>query len=120
MDHGGEVMSQFYTTPPAPSPPAPGEGPPPCQRFVLFDGRVASHIDTSLCDEDHKDEYRFYVIAGMDDGDMRDGMPHDDCPVGRGALRTLVVRLSTDDPAAAEAAWERAERWVRTGMLDEA
>ncbi len=113
-------MSLSYTTAPAQSPPAPGEGPPPCQRFVLFDGRVASHIDTSLCDEDHKDKFRFFVIAGMGDGDERDDMPHDDCPVGRGAIRNPVVRLSTDDPAEAEAAFERGERWVRTGELDDA
>ena len=115
-------MSQFYTTAPGQRPPAPREETPPCQRFVLFDGRAASLIDKSLCDGHHGPfglEFRFYFIAGYFTEGGSDLTPHKDYPTGVGRLEHPVVRGGTSDPAEAEAAWERAERWVRTGVLDE-
>jgi hypothetical protein len=49
-----------------------------------------------------------------DDGDWHPGSRYQ---LGDYCKSVLIVW--TDDPAEAEVAWERAERWVRTGVLDD-
>lgn len=104
-------MSQFYTTAPAQSPPAPGEGLPPCLRLVSFDGRVACLAEPCrVCGRT-----QWLVQTGT----MSRVVPFPRHP-GTYSLRGPRGRqLEFDDPAEAEAAFERAERWVRTGVLDD-
>lgn len=93
----------------------PREGLPPCLSLAIFDGRGASLRDSAACDADHSGAPRFWITGGR--------VKPCDCPTGHrihpevkwhyfgGSIGTV----NTDDPAEAEAAWERAERWVRTG-----
>ena len=111
MDHGGEVMSQFYTTAPAQSPPTPREGLPPCLRLTTFDSRVACGAEP--CAACERTEWLVQT------GNMTRVVAFPHHP-GTYSLRGLRGRqLEFDDPAEAEAAWVQAERWVRTGVLDE-
>jgi len=94
------------------------EGLPPCRSLARFDGRRASMIDTALCGEDHGfntySTKRCFVIAG------RELRPKRVDPHGflayYFARPSLVVDLCTDDPAEAQAAFERGAEWVRTGV----
>ncbi len=95
----------------------PREGLPPCQSLAQFDGRVASFVDTSKCDDDHNLVTRFFLVAGID-GDDKPTEPHSEYLAGHGCLASCVLRLETDDPAEAQAAFERGSEYVRTGVLD--
>ena len=133
-------MSLSYTTPPArgssaaavgddvrvghrtgsisAAAPAPGEGLPPCiRRLTIIDDRQACWHDMAVCPRPVPDKYRCVITAGHR-GPVK---AEDDCT--NGAVRMLWppcgLLEATDDPAEAEAAWERAERWVRTGVLDD-
>ncbi len=90
------------------------EGLPPCQKFALMDGRVASLIDKSACDIDHNISQRFWVVAGMDGGAGRRAQ-HPEHRVGHNRVREAVLTLRTDDPDEAQAAFNKGAEWVRTG-----
>ena len=100
--------------------PPPREGLPPCVTVAFYDGRRACMIDASLCDigsSGHHMSTRFYVNAGHDEGPLAIDI-HSEFPlVGYGVSGGFSI--VTDDPAEAEAAFERGERWVRTGELDD-
>lgn len=94
----------------------PREGLPPCLRMARFDERAATFHDKS-CGAIRFPEERFTVSWGTptkwgeDLLGIHTGIP----PVPIGGQ---VTKVNTDDPTEAEVAWEKAERWVRTGELD--
>ena len=91
------------------------EGLPPCQHYALYGNRVASLVDTSKCDDDHTLATRFFIVAGID-GDNNPSDPHSEYLAGQGSLASCLLRVETDDPAEAQAAFERGAEWVRTGV----
>ena len=100
-------------------PAEPREGLPPCTSLVMFDGRLAALINTALCGEPqvHNMATRFFVTAGAQSGSTAPGLHNPNCrmPQGQGEH---TVYLETDDPAEAQAAFERGAEWVRTGRLE--
>ena len=124
-------MSQFYTSPPArgssaaagaigkeqlpgsfasAAAPAPREGLPPCIRIAIFDGRLA--VEHHACNSDNRSFIKRSSPYVWGDSPIHVGF--------KGPFGNPFEDLDLpDDPAEAEAAWERAERWVRTGVLDE-
>lgn len=93
----------------------PREGLPPCARLALFENRVACIDDRSICDHPGA---RFVIRAGRDP-EPHASFYHPECKAFTITESACVLELDTDDPAEAEAAFERGERWVRTGELDE-
>ena len=113
------MMSQFYTTAPAGAAPAPREGLPPCiKRFALFENRLAVLEDDAICGHS-RSRGRFLVSAGQADLSRSEPGSSRHPEWKRWRITHSVMDLETDDPAEAAAAWQRAERWVRTGVLDE-
>ena len=99
------------------SAPAPREGLPPCVTIAVFDGRMATKVDAAApCPYEHYPQ-RFAIGAGTVLGRSSDANNSHRFQTWD---TTPVLIVLTDDPAEAEAAWERAERWVLTGELDEA
>jgi len=81
-----------------------------------FDGRVASWHDCDLCEYEPAGALcltRYFVVAAIPTADAH---PHP----GSAWCDTVYMDLHTDDRAEAEAAYARAEEWVRTGVLAEA
>lgn len=98
--------------------PPPREGLPPCiRRLAIIGDSQACWHDMTKCPKPVPTTYRYVISAGQR-GPVR---VEDDCT--NGAVRMVWPPFgpleATDDSAEAEAAWERAERWVRTGKLDE-
>lgn len=94
----------------------PREGLPPCLRYAVFeDRRAIMHLS---CPEHRNPESRYYHIAC---GPL-ERVAFDYQHGGRqiyypwGNIKNIITL--TDDPAEAEAAWERAQEWVRTGELE--
>ncbi len=95
---------------------------PPCFHMALLDDRRVLMHDVSVCGA--YQSTRFHLAAACVQewinwpGCCTDGKPRG-YPSAYGGLETpdgpLVVH--TDDPAEAEAAFERGERWVCTGEL---
>ncbi len=89
------------------------EGLPPCiVRAAVFDGRQATWHDGVKCKSPDHDPAQA-VLAGM----VNKKIAECTSLLRRVAFRGLAVRIRTDDPAAAEAAYERAEVYVRVGEL---
>jgi hypothetical protein len=96
---------------------APREGLPPCQRkAAVFEDRAAGFWEYPLCDScKHRSTFRFGVGAVLaETWEESQYHPPHRSPWGIYAP----IQLVTDDKAEAEAAWEKAERWVRTGELE--
>lgn len=99
--------------------PAPAEGLPPCRSHARFDGRRVSMIDTTKCDGGHHFQAysarRFFVLAGYE----KKPFEHD--PHGWQAYwlfgYSIVIKLLTDDPDEAQAAFDKGAEWVRTGTM---
>jgi hypothetical protein len=94
----------------------PREGLPPCiHRSAILDDRQASWHKTALCKEPCRISVANLVSAGRRNGHL----VLNDCSNGTFSMtaRPAAVRTYTDSPAEAEAAWTRAEHWVRTGEL---
>ena len=101
------------------SEPAPREGLPLCVRLVVFEGRaVGLHDRKAGCDcVGYADSFRFALVASRVEG-MADCDVTPERAIPLWCLGDPALKLGTDDPAEAEAADERGERWVRTGELD--
>ncbi len=105
-------MSQFYTKAPDQSPPPPREGLPPCLRFAIFEDRVACLGEPcARCGREG------WVVQRGGLGQRRAFHNHE----GTFSFASKGSRNQLDfsNRAEAAAAWERAERWVRTGVLDD-
>lgn len=89
------------------------EGLPPCVRMAVFNERAVMLIDREGCQGDHGLGVRFGVRLG-DIDHWAESVTHPGPKLPWVPIATL-----TDDPEEAEAAFERGERWVRTGELDE-
>lgn len=102
------------TRDPAPAE-APREGLPPCMRVARFDERAATFHDNS-CGQSLFPAARFIVSWGVPAEWGKDvwGVHSDLAPL---PVRGRFTKNETDDPTQAEAAWERAEHFVRTGEL---
>jgi hypothetical protein len=88
------------------------EGLPPCFKgFAEFEGRRASLHQKSLCTFSCTQEGEFLVAPGRIMGRI-EGHPHSNWLTGN-----LGGVLLTDDPAEAQAAFERGAEWVRTGEM---
>ena len=126
-------MSQFYTTASAEAAPAPREGLPPCIAGLAIspEGRIATWTlpctdRTHLPHRAVKDAIakglipvpRHLVQAGRTEIDGSTTTWHGRVvPKGTGGGATIWCPTGSKKKAAT--AWERAERWVRTGVLDE-
>lgn len=93
---------------------APREGLPPCIKLASFDDRAAIHHER--CGDTPFNTHRYLVRWGSPD--RWDKSPNHGGAVLPWSPLDLATTMATNDPAEAEAAWERAERWVRTGVLD--
>jgi len=83
-----------------------------------FDGRVASWHDCDLCEYEPAGALcptRYFVVAAI----LTAGT-HPHPHPGSAWCTDVYLDLNTDDEAEAEAAYARAEEWVRTGVLAEA
>ena len=95
--------------------PAPAEGLPPCVSLVVFEGRRAWMVDADVCGHPHI-EHRFVIVADTLICWDTTWAYHPGILTPQGTLEgPLFVR--TDDPAEAQAAFERGAEWVRTGMM---
>ncbi len=95
----------------------PREGLPPCQSLAAFEGRVASLVDASKCDDDHELVTRFFLVAGIN-GNDNPTEPHSEYLAGQGDMASCELWLETDDADEAAAAFERGAEYVRTGVLE--
>lgn len=92
--------------------PPPREGLPPCMETVVFEGRcVLLH---RRCDSKGGILVRTARFSRWDE----DKIDHPGylCPKAAGPM---VSHLNTDDPAAAQAAFDKGAEWVRTGETGE-
>ncbi len=94
--------------------PAPAEGLPPCiRRLAILEGNQACWHDMAQCPQPIPTAAQHVITAGRRDG-LRNG---NDCT--NGAVEMIAVPgflvEGTDDPAEAQAAFERGAEWVRTG-----
>jgi hypothetical protein len=81
--------------------------------MAAFDGRLAVLLDMSVeCGGRHQAALRFEVAAGVA-GERVMWTRHPDMEIS--LLGGEVIDLQTDDPAEAQAAFERGAEWVRTG-----
>lgn len=90
-------------------------GLPKCIRLAVLDDRTAHFIDKDACGQKHWWQTRFRVGAGPV-VEYREYSGHG-CKVPGLPAALAVVHLKTDDPTEAEAAWVKAEHFVRTGEL---
>ncbi len=94
------------------STPAPREGLPPCYtRVAVFEGRQATWHSEVPCENPRHSGH--FVLAGTGCGTDASETPL------LQQVEFSVLHVVTDDPAEAEAAFERGERWVRTKVLDD-
>lgn len=96
------------------------EGLPPCmKRRVEFEDRLAGLGDWEACGADHNRAIRpsrYEVQAGYAGQLAVATTSHPGISI-RGMQLPTIFKLFTNDRAEAEAAWLRAEEWVRTGEL---
>ena len=92
---------------------SPREGLPPCLSTVLFDGRVATTVDSKACGQKHH-PWRFQVTAGKITRRGEVAGIHE----FRSWWVQPVISLYTDDPAEAQAAFDKGAEYVRTGVLE--
>lgn len=90
------------------------EGLPPCMSVARFGDRYATMRDRVLCGGKHRNA-RFWVMAGVVTPPHVPSQVHPDYPAPYHLTVRSVMRISTDDPAEAQAAFERGAEWVRTG-----
>ena len=95
----------------------PREGLPPCVKLSRLDNRYASLRNSSLCDGHHKGQLRFWVMGGDVGAPATRDEAHPDLSWSWHVGVYCGVFLETDDPAEAEAAYGRAQRYVLTGEL---
>jgi hypothetical protein len=94
----------------------PREGLPPCvTKSVSFDGRFAAFQEP--CDICGARDRREWMVSAYPVERMVESLRHRGYWYPGGFEKGMTVDVITDDPAEAEAAWERAEEWVRTGEL---
>lgn len=94
----------------------PREGLPPCiVRLAIFEGNQACWHDMKLCPLPVPTDDRHVITAGRRSIDREE----DDCTNGAVMLVAwpAVVDEGTDDPAAAQAAFDKGAEWVRTGEM---
>ncbi len=113
-------MSLYHTTASAESPPPPREGLPPCVKVGLYADRVVVLYDRSCeCGQLFDPALPRYCSMAGPVSSYSDSRGHPDHRVPHIMFGTEALHLDTDDEAEAAAAYERGERYVRTGVLDE-
>ena len=92
---------------------APAEGLPPCVSLVRLDNRMAALVDYAVCK--HVNSFRFSAMASYvnDEERLPNGFWHPEFPPWQ--ARDVAMDILTDDPAEAQAAFERGAKWARTG-----
>ncbi len=89
------------------APAEPREGLPPCLSFVIFDGRVACLA--APCKSCEREGWRVQI------GDAGRRVAYSPHPGTYSLTAKKRQQLDFDDPAEAQAAFERGAEWVRTG-----
>jgi hypothetical protein len=93
----------------------PREGLPPCIRQAVCDERVATLYDARCeCSKGFSVITRYCVVAGPLSR-YSEAASHPNTRLAR--VCDTVLHFDTDSASEAEAAWARAEQWVRTGEL---
>lgn len=88
---------------------------PACLRIITF-GDKAAIFHGLPCPLKTPTQYKFSITAGpFDEWATSTVHPETVTPVG---WSSQLFHADTDDPAEAEAAWEKAARLVRTGALE--
>lgn len=89
---------------------------PKCMKVAVFEGRRALWVSRDGCGKTH--DYHF--VHAITAGPICNWEPHTDhpCVIPWCRRKDLAVDLEPRDSPEAEAAWEKAERWVRTGELE--
>ena len=95
---------------------APAEGLPPCLSVAQMGSRIAILRDAAACGHTTPKK-RLEVAAGVWNGrrDSHKSWASAHPEFEGWQLSSLIVNVRTDDPAEAQAAFERGAKWVRTG-----
>lgn len=94
----------------------PREGLPPCMRVALMDDRIVGYTEArSDCGGKHPISGLYAVSAGFSTGPR---IPHPSHPEVLAWTGRQIFTIRTDDPAKAEAAYEKGKSWVWTGELE--
>ena len=97
----------------------PCEGLPPCVKVALFDDRLAVLYDRSCkCASLFDLSLPLYCSMSGPLSSQSEAMGHPGTIMPRLRRGTEVIHVDTDDPAEAQAAFERGSEYVRTGVLE--
>ncbi len=111
-------MTDWNTPPPSGASPAPAEGLPPCYSVSALDGHVAILHDSRVCGKRGTLQTHRFIMGAGDNSYVGKGNAHPELQVPQlNRLSKLVSLIHTDDPAEAQAAFERGAEYVRTGTL---